>query len=579
MKALPTDIASLISPTRTTTSSAEIQLVAIITTAYFLIWFSLGGYSLFNNNEGVYASVAKDMLTRLDWVIPHLNGVPYQEKPPLHYYLLTLSFALFGANEWSARAVSAVSASACLAIVYWATNTLACRATARLATLMLVSSIGFVMLARVVMPDMLLIGCFTAALLTSFVAWRRRSAALYALSLVALALAVMAKGLLALLLFGLIWALYIAASWRTEDKGLLRFITRPLPCFAFLSVAAPWHIAAIIRDPDFVWAYFVNEHVMRFLGQRIPVDTYSGSVLYYLPRLVLLFFPWVFLLPAGLSAKPARSAADLDRFAWMATVVIVGFFTASSAKANYYVALALPSAAVWLALRLTPTQADGPSSRQLLLIGAMTCLVLVTGVWAVSLEVRWEAVLRRWRWDALYPSLPLVIGTLAAATWVGRSRGNRWQLPGCATALMLALALAVVSVNEPKVSVHQLLEGTYAKCPDCTVMLYRDYEGISAAGFYTRQTVIPVIDSESDDLWWGQVKHPDAESFVTSSDVLRRAMRGEHISVVVTRHERKHFLGSPLGRFSVLLRRRGGVSTYRVRTTDETAQALDIPLP
>ena len=157
MKTLPTDVVWPIATARATTATAEIQLVAIITTAYFLIWFSLGGYSLFNNNEGVYASVAKDTLSRLDWVIPHLNGVPYQEKPPLHYYLLTLSFAFFGANEWSARAVSAVSASACLAIVYWAINTLAGRATARIATLMLVSSIGFVMLARLEMPDMLLI--------------------------------------------------------------------------------------------------------------------------------------------------------------------------------------------------------------------------------------------------------------------------------------------------------------------------------------------------------------------------------------------------------------------------------------
>ena len=244
----------------------------------------------------------------------------------------------------------------------------------------------------------------------------------------------MAKGLLALLLFGLIWALYTARSWRTDGKALLRFITRPLPWFAFQSAAAPWHIAAMISDPDFVWAYFVSEHVMRFLGQRIPVDIYSGSVLYYLPRLVLLSLRWVVLLPAGLSAKPARSAADLDRFAWMATVVIVGFLTASSAKANYYAALALPIAAVWLALRLTPAQADGPSSRQLLLIGTVTCPVLATGVWAVSLEVRWEVVRRRWRWDALHPSLALVTGTSAVAIWVGRSLSNRWHLPVRTTA-------------------------------------------------------------------------------------------------------------------------------------------------
>ena len=108
------------------------------TTTYFLIWFSLGGFSLFNNNEDVYASVAKDMLSCLNWLVPHLNGVPYQEKPPLHSYLLTLSFAVFGANEWSARDVNAASASACLAVVYWAINTLAGRVAARLATLMLV---------------------------------------------------------------------------------------------------------------------------------------------------------------------------------------------------------------------------------------------------------------------------------------------------------------------------------------------------------------------------------------------------------------------------------------------------------
>ena len=104
-----------------------------------------------------------------------------------------------------------------------------------------------------------------------------------------------------------------------------------------------------------------------------------------------------------------------------------------------------------------------------------------------------------------------------------------------------ALALGVVSVNEPKIPVHRLIERAYAKCPDCTVMLYRDCESSSAAGFYARQTGIPVIDSESDGLWWAQVKHPAAESFVTSADVLRRAMRDGHISVLVTRHECSRF--------------------------------------
>lgn len=565
----------------TTAVVVELGLVGLVAAAFVLLWLGLSAYSLFDNNEGLYASVATDMLQRMDWVTPHLNGVPYPEKPPLYYYLLTASFALFGANEWSARVVSAMSASICLMTVFWATKTLAGRGAAKLAVLMLLSSIGFVMLARMAMPDMLLIACFASALLLSFVAWRRQSSKLLAGSLAALAAATLTKGLLAPLLFGLIWVLYAASSWRTDGGKILRFISQPLPWLAFLLVAAPWHLAAMLRDPDFAWFYFINEHVMRFLGQRIPVDTYSGTPLYYLPRILLLFFPWVALLPSALKTKPRTEHADLDRFAWIATVVVIGFFTLASSKANYYVALALPTAALWLALRVQaqPDNETGPSRWELLALGVLTASVLAAGVWAVSLEVQnWEHVLKSWRWDALYLSVALVIVVAVVRYYIWRSRVSRWNLPVLATTLVLALALAVVNVLEPKVSAHRLIDLTTDKCRSCTIMLYSDYASVSAVGFYAGQAVIPVIDSDSNDLWWGQIKAPHASAFVTAADVLRRARWGEAIAVYVPRHEHKRFLSSTLGKQSKLLARRGGAATFRIK-----AGALDtdlaVPLP
>ena len=562
------------------THVVELGLVGLVAAAFVLLWFGLGAYSLLDNNEGVYASVASDMLQRMDWVTPHLNGVPYQEKPPLYYYLLTASFALFGANEWSARAVSALAASCCLMSVYWAANALAGRGVARLAALMLLSCIGFVMLARTAMPDMLLIACFSSALMLSFVAWRRQSSALLAASLVTLAAATLAKGLLAPFLFMLIWLLHAGLSWRTDGRNIVRFLAQPLPWLAFLIVAAPWHIAAMLRDPDFAWFYFVNEHVMRFFGQRIPVDTYSGSALYYLPRILLLFFPWVVLLPSAVKVKPAVENVDLDRFAWIASAVIVGFFTLASSKANYYVALALPTAALWLALRIKAQlqRDDGLSRWETLSLAVLTALVLAAGVWAVSLEVRWEMVLKRWRWDALYLSIMLVIGISATALCVRHARVSRWHWPVLATALVLALAFAVVNLLEPKVSARRLVDLTTTKCRGCTLMLFRDYESISAVGFSAGQAVTPVIDSESNDLWWGQVKAPQASAFVTSADVLQRAAAGERIAVVVPRHERKHFLDSALGKLSTPLYRRGGVSTFRI-DADDLDVDVEIPLP
>ena len=67
--------------------------------ALFLLWLGLGSYGLGNNNEGLYAAIAEDMLANGHWLMPHLNGVPHPEKPPFFYRLLALAFSLFGANE------------------------------------------------------------------------------------------------------------------------------------------------------------------------------------------------------------------------------------------------------------------------------------------------------------------------------------------------------------------------------------------------------------------------------------------------------------------------------------------------
>ncbi len=66
------------------------------------VLLGLGSYGLLNNNEGLYAEIPREMIASHDWrlwVIPHLNGLPYMEKPPLLYWLTALSFLLFGQTE------------------------------------------------------------------------------------------------------------------------------------------------------------------------------------------------------------------------------------------------------------------------------------------------------------------------------------------------------------------------------------------------------------------------------------------------------------------------------------------------
>ncbi len=558
--------------------SRALSTSSVAVVALFLLWLGLGSYGLGNNNEGLYATVAEDMLANGQWLMPHLNGVPYPEKPPFFYHVLALAFSLFGANEWSARLVSAVSTSALLLLVYRFLLGVAGQTAARLGALILASSAGSVMLARSVMPDALLNLLFAAALLGSFDAWRRQSQARMMLALAALAFAALTKGLLAPLLFVAIWSAFVVLRWRADGRMTVRFLLRPLPWIVFAAIAVPWHVAAATAYPDFAWTYFWNEHVLRFLGQRIPQDTYSGSPLYYLPRVLLLFFPWIVFVPGALRRTSARLANSDGAivFCAIAVLAILAFFSLSAAKANYYVALALPFAAAWLAIRLADQAV--PRRHELMVTAVLAALMLAAGVWAVMQEVKWATVVARGHWHTVTLSAVLLAGAVASVVLIWRGYLSLWLLPALATVTLLALALAVNQTLEAKLSVRQVLHAARAQCSACELMLYRDYESMSAAGFYSEQAVLPVIDSESADLWWGRQWQPAAETFIDSLGVLHAAREGQRIMVMVGKRDRARFLGSPLGPYAKLLVRRAGTSVYRLMVPRDAEIGVP-PLP
>ncbi|HET9993867.1 MAG TPA: glycosyltransferase family 39 protein, partial [Candidatus Acidoferrum sp.] len=53
--------------------------------------------------DAVQAQIARNMLQSGDWVIAHLDGVPYLEKSPLIYWLIAICLQIFGVHDWAAR--------------------------------------------------------------------------------------------------------------------------------------------------------------------------------------------------------------------------------------------------------------------------------------------------------------------------------------------------------------------------------------------------------------------------------------------------------------------------------------------
>jgi len=80
----------------------------IVAAAVVIYFTHLGGTALWDMDEALYASCAREMFQRGDWVVPWFNGHMFPEKPVLMFWTMMGGFELFGVNEFGARFFSAV---------------------------------------------------------------------------------------------------------------------------------------------------------------------------------------------------------------------------------------------------------------------------------------------------------------------------------------------------------------------------------------------------------------------------------------------------------------------------------------
>jgi 4-amino-4-deoxy-L-arabinose transferase-like glycosyltransferase len=305
------------------------------------LWLVLFFASLFSppvldDADGTHANAARQMLLSGDWVTLRVNNVRYLEKAPLPYWIAAVSLRLFGFNAFAVHLPEALAVLLLTLLGYrWAGQAFGERA-ALYTGLGVLTSAGVFLFTRVFIPDLLLSLLLAAALYYFLQSLERPSrfsteaphaAAIstgaeqsgepsasvflhgasnlnpYAMW-TALALAVLTKGLVALVfLFGSAIA-YLALTGEYRLWRRLRPFTGML---LLLVIAAPWHILAGLRNTDgmnghgFFWFYFINEHVLRFLGRRTPMDyNRLPGYLYWGLHLVWLF-PWSLFAPIFLA--------------------------------------------------------------------------------------------------------------------------------------------------------------------------------------------------------------------------------------------------------------------------------------
>ena len=538
--------------------------------AVILIWLlvylpGLFRPALLDDADATHAEAAREMLTSGDPITLHVNGVRYLEKAPLPYWLAALSDAAFGVSELATRlpTVLEILLSSVLACL-WARRAFGHRAGVY-AGLFVTTSIGYYLFTRIFIPEALVSLLIGGSFYFFLTALEEGSPWRWYAGYASMALAVLSKGLIGIVFVSLGAAGYLLLSgeWRRWKEyrlaGGFGF---------FLLLAAPWHILAGIQNHGFFWFYFINEHFLRFLGKRFPMDYNKLPALAYWSLLLVWLFPWSLyltlvvrdlrrnLLPARHSASPGslnfQARTRLLCSVWAGVVLL---FFAFSTNQEYYTFPAYLPLLILLAGAIATEESNRSGGRGLLIpniafaaLGASLSGVLIAGLWFsrnrpfvgdigsllaernvgnntlamthfFDLTTDSFAALRL---PAALAALALLAGPLVAL-WLRARRkdfASTWAVACAMGVLLMAAQLALIRF-EPFLSSKLLAQAVSGQIePGDKIAIYGDQAYGSSLLFYLRRRIY-LVNGRTTSMWFGS-QFPDAPAiFLDDADLVR----------------------------------------------------------
>jgi hypothetical protein len=355
--------------------------------------------------------------------------------------------------------------------------------------------------------------------------------------------------------------LFSAAVWRRLHPfaGLLIVIV----------VAAPWHILATLRNPPyfaftlhsgpaqyhgFLWFFFINEQLLRFLNTRYPRDYNTVPRLYFWLLNLVWLFPWSLYFPAvaKLSFKPVDRAGRTRLLALCWAGFLLIFFTFSTTQ-EYYSMPCYPA----LALLLGSGMAAGGDwvrrgTRALsvilacALVAVLTILFLVRSVptpgdislalskhpsaYSLALGHMEDLTLQSFA----YLRIPLVVAALALLVGVCgtvRSAGQRAFLAAAVTMVLFfhAARLALV-VFDPYLSSRPLAEALL-RSPPGKLIVDHHYYLFSSVFFYTNGTAL-LLNGRYQNLEYGAYAPGAPQVFIDDSQFAHLWLQPERYYVL-----------------------------------------------
>ncbi|MGA2695707.1 MAG: glycosyltransferase family 39 protein [Terriglobales bacterium] len=539
--------------------SSRLLSLTIISLLWLLI-YAAGMFTppLLDDVDTMHAEAAREMVSRHDWVTLYIDGVRYLEKPPLPYWAVAASYKMFGIGDWTTRFPLTLGVLALLFATY-ALGKLAYGERGGLfSATALATTIGPYIFTRFQIPDVIVALWLTLGFYFFLRAVKEERPSVVSCwgFAATCALNTLTKGLIGLVFPFAAIGLYLLL---TGSLKLLRQLRLFSSTVVFLIIAAPWHVLAALRTPDqgairgFVWFYFVNEQILRYLNKRVPRDYDTVPLFLFWALLLVWAVPWVAFLPQSLRGVPARwrqwrsrldtrQSASLLFALWL--IVIVGFFSFST-RQEYYTIPAIPAIALLVGGWMQREEASsiGSSERRaglrsslallicgILIFAAGTFFLLFSKTPAPGVELSdllkknpQNYALSFGHFLDLTPesmgafraplagfSLAFLFGTFF--NWRARKQGH---VAGGNTALIAMMVVVLTCVHSAYATFSPILSSSVLarainrrSKPGDLIVIDGDYASASSLNFYTGDHVF-VLHQPTATLWYGSL-FPDA---------------------------------------------------------------------
>jgi len=376
-------------------STTSLHILLLLSACFFLFFFRMGARDLWNPDEPRYAQVAREMLETGEYVVPHLNGQVYTEKPPLYFWLIALISKPFGdVNEVTARLPSALAATLIVLLTYFLGMKMFGRREAFIGAAVMATSAQFFSIGRVGALDMVVALSVLAALAVFYVAYVDKRPVLYSGGFALLVPGVMTKGPVALAVPLVVMLAFLILEIILRKEGAAKQL-----CWFAVSTVAGLAIVALIVVPWWLEAHERSGGVYGSLsilvkqtgGRMLKSYSHQRPFHYYFGEILWQYLPWTVFFP--LTAYAIRKKGDLRenlalRFllVWFLGVFI--FFTCISGKRGQYLLPLFPASGLILGWALTVSNPfEGRLKRRIAFSIPLLALALISIGGLVALVV------------------------------------------------------------------------------------------------------------------------------------------------------------------------------------------------